>query len=174
MVFKLAYTMEFKMGLLKRFVQRLRSDGILMTVHLTLKFVTGINVINLYNAIIFREHKIATSCDISTRLPRSTRLPHPVGIVVGHGVEVGSNVLIRQNVTIGRREPESSAGYPNIADDVSIGAGSVILGEIDLDEGCVVGANSVVLEDVSANSTVVGAPAVEKESGTPTTVEKEV
>jgi len=149
------------MGLVKRFVQRLRSDGLLWTLHLTLKFLTGINVINLYNAILFREHKIAMSCDISTRLPRGTSLPHPVGIVVGHGTEVGSNVTIRQNVTIGRPEPEPSAGYPNIADDVSIGAGSVVLGDIDLGEGCVVGANSVVLDDVRPGSTVAGSPAKE-------------
>lgn len=149
------------MGLIERFTQRLRSDGLLMTLHLTLRFLTGINLINLYNAIRFREHKIATSCDISTPLPRSTSLPHPVGIVVGHGVEVGSSVRIRQNVTLGRREPDSAAGYPTIADDVSLGAGSVILGDIDLAEGCVVGANSVVLDDVSANSTVAGIPATE-------------
>jgi serine O-acetyltransferase len=133
-----------------------------MTLHLTLKFAIGINLINLYNAVLFREHKIATSCDLSAPLPRSTQLPHPVGIVVGHGVDIGSNVLIRQNVTLGRREPESDAGYPKVADDVSIGAGAVILGDIELGEGCVVGANSVVLDDVRANSTVAGAPATEK------------
>jgi len=150
------------MGLLKRFVRRLRSDGLLMTLHLTLKFTLGINLINLYNAVLFREHKIATSCDISIRLSRSTSLPHPVGIVVGHDVEMGRNVRIQQNVTIGRPEPDPDAGYPTIGDDVRIGAGSVILGDIDLGEGCVVGANSVVLEDVSTRATVVGAPATEQ------------
>jgi serine acetyltransferase len=150
------------MKLLKRFIQRLQSDGLLMTLHLTLKFVLGINLINLYNAVIFREHKIATSCDISTPLPRNTRLPHPVGIVVGHNVKLGTNVRIQQNVTIGRKHPETTAGYPNIGDDVRIGAGSVVLGNITLSEGCVIGANSVVLDDVNANSTVVGVPASEK------------
>lgn len=133
-----------------------------MTLHLTLRYITGINLINVYNAIRFREHKIITSCDIETLLPRSTCLPHPVGIVVGHGADVGSNVTIRQNVTLGRPIPDDSAGYPNVSDDVSIGAGSVILGDVELGEGCVVGANSVVLDDVSAHSTVVGAPAEKK------------
>lgn len=151
------------MGLLTRFITRLRSDGILLTVLVTVKYLIGINIVNLYNALRFRKHKILMSCDIETRLPRDTELPHPVGIVVGHGVEVGSNVLIRQNVTIGRSEPERSAGYPKIADNVSIGAGSVILGDIELGEGCVIGANSVVLDDVRANSTVAGAPAKEIE-----------
>jgi serine acetyltransferase len=150
------------MGLLQRFIRRLRSDGLFMTLHLTLKSAIGINLINLYNAVIFREHKIATSCDISIRLPRNTTLPHPVGIVIGHDVNIGQNVRIQQNITIGRREPDPAAGYPNIADDVRIGAGAVVLGDIDLAEGCVIGANSVVFEDVSAHSTVVGAPATEK------------
>lgn len=132
-----------------------------MTLHLTLKYTLGINLINVYNALIFREHKIATSCDISVRLPRSTTLPHPVGIVIGHGVEVGQDVRIQQNVTLGRREPDPDAGYPTIGDDVRISAGSVVLGDIQLGKGCVVGANSVVLDDVSPHATVVGAPAAE-------------
>lgn len=150
------------MELVRRFLIRLRSDGILMTIHLTIKFLTGLNFVNLYNAAVFREHTIATSCDISTCLPRDTELPHPIGIVIGHDVNIGSNVRIRQNVTIGRSKPDSDAGYPTIADDVSIGAGTVILGDIDLGEGCTTGANSVVVDDVPPYATVVGVPAEEK------------
>lgn len=150
------------MGLVERFLTRLRSDGILMTIHLTIKFLIGLNFINLYNAVVFREHTIATSCDISTCLPRDTELPHPVGIVIGHDVDIGSDVRIRQNVTIGRSEPDSDAGYPTIEDDVSIGAGTVILGNINLGEGCITGANSVVVDDVAPHATVVGVPAQEK------------
>ena len=149
------------MRILNRFIERTRSDGLLMALHLTVKTLTGINVINLYNAVIFREHKIFTSCDISILLPPSTTLPHPVGIVIGHEVEVGSNVRIQQNVTLGRRKPDPSEGYPTLADGVSIGAGAVVMGDINLDEECVVGANSVVVDDVAAGSTVVGAPANE-------------
>jgi len=149
------------MGLLGRFIQRLRADGILMTLHLTLKYTLGVNLINLYNAILFREHRIAMSCDISVRLPRSTKLPHPVGIVIGHDVDIGETVRIQQNVTLGRNEPDPDAGYPTVGDDVRISAGAVVLGDIELGDGCVVGANSVVLDDVSPHTTVVGAPATE-------------
>lgn len=149
------------MRLLKKLLRRLKHDGPLITLHVIFKFTLGINLINLYNAIIFREHKIATSCDICTPLPRSTQLPHPVGIVIGHDVNVGTNVRIQQNVTIGRREPKPSEGYPNIGDGVRIGAGSVVLGDINLARGCVVGANSVVLDNVSTDATVVGVPATE-------------
>jgi len=150
------------MGLVGRFLTRLRSDGILMSIHLTINFLVGVNFINLYNALVLREYTIATSCDISTCLPRNTELPHPVGIVIGHDVDVGSNVRVRQNVTIGRSEPDPDAGYPTIADNVSIGAGTVILGDVDLGEGCTTGANSVVVDDVPPQTTVVGVPAEEK------------
>lgn len=150
------------MGLVRRFLNRLESDGVLMTLHLTAKFLIGINVINMYNAIVFREYTIATSCDISTCLPRDTELPHPVGIVIGHDVEIGSNVLIRQNVTIGRSKPNPDAGYPVIANNASIGAGTVVIGDIDLGESCTTGANSVVIDDVAPHTTVVGVPAEEK------------
>lgn len=133
-----------------------------MAIYLTVKFLTGLNFINLYNAFVFREYTIATSCDISTCLPRSTELPHPVGVVIGHDVDIGSNVLIRQNVTVGRSEPDPDAGYPTISDNVSIGAGTVILGDVDLGEGCTTGANSVVVDDVAPHTTVVGVPAEEK------------
>jgi len=133
-----------------------------MSIHLTINFLIGVNFINLYNALVLREYTIATSCDISTCLPRNTELPHPVGIVIGHDVDVGSNVRVRQNVTIGRSEPDPDAGYPTIADNVSIGAGTVILGDVDLGEGCTTGANSVVVDDVPPQTTVVGVPAEEK------------
>jgi serine acetyltransferase len=150
------------MGLIGRFLTRIRSDGILIAINLTVKFLTGLNFINLYNAFVFREYTIATSCDISTCLPRSTELPHPVGVVIGYDVDIGSNVLIRQNVTVGRSEPDPDAGYPTISDNVSIGAGTVILGDVDLGEGCTTGANSVVVDDVAPHTTVVGVPAEEK------------
>lgn len=147
------------MGLLRRFFDRLRSDGLFLTLYVTIKYVTGINIVNVYNAFLFREFKIITSCDISTRLPRSTVLPHPVGIVIGHDVEIGRNVRIQQNVTLGRERPDDDVGYPSLANDVRIGAGAVVLGDIHVGEGSTVGANSVVVDDVQSKTTVVGAPA---------------
>lgn len=147
------------MGLVKRFLRRWQRDGLLVAIHLMVDFVFGINIINVYNAVVFREHKIITSCDIETKLPRSTTLPHPVGIVIGHDVDIGENVRIQQNVTLGRAKPEPEEGYPTIKEDVKIGAGAVVVGDVELAKGCVVGGNAVVVDDVGSNTTVVGAPA---------------
>lgn len=49
--------------------------------------------------------------------------------------------------------------HPTVGNDVMIGAGAVILGDIKIGDKAKVGANAVVLEDIPANSTAVGAPA---------------
>lgn len=149
------------MSLVSKFVNRIKSDGLTLTLHLTFRYLTGINLINLYNTLRFREHRISTSCDISVVLSPTTQLPHPIGIVIGHEAEVGLNVRIQQHVTLGRSVPEPSAGYPTIGDNVVIGTGATVLGDITVGEGATIGANSVVLDDVPPGATVAGAPAEE-------------
>jgi serine O-acetyltransferase len=151
--------MSEKFKLLQKFLRRLNSHGLIFSLVLVTNYIFGLNLINLVNAFIFRKHAIVTSCDISIILPRKTVLPHPVGIVIGYGVKMGENVRIQQNVTIGRLHPKENQGYPYISNNVRIGAGAVILGDIRVGEGSIIGANSVVLHDVKPETTVVGAPA---------------
>jgi len=92
-------------------------------------------------------------------LPESTNLVHPTGIVIGGNAELGENVQINQNVTLGERSGDNPGGKPVLEDDVTIYSGAVVLGNITLGEGCSVGANAVVLDDVEPGETVVGAPA---------------
>jgi len=70
---------------------------------------------------------------------------------------IGSNCYIGPNVIIGGRSGQHAV--PEIGDDVFIGAGARILGPVKIGKGATVGAASLVLEDVIAGSTVVGAPA---------------
>jgi len=89
-------------------------------------------------------------------------LPHPSGIVVGKNVIVGQGCTLMQNVTLGQKSfssEASRAGSPRIGRDVSIGAGSVILGEVQIGDSCIVGAMSLVLESFPPNSIIVGNPA---------------
>lgn len=87
------------------------------------------------------------------------RIDHPVGIVIGAGAKIGSGCTILQNTTIGTRYVNSSTynnEFPVIGDNVTIGAGAVILGGVKLGDGCTIGANSVILADVPERSTVFG------------------
>jgi serine O-acetyltransferase len=88
-------------------------------------------------------------------------LPHTHGTVLG-AASIGRNVTIFQQVTLGAREADF--GYdlslrPVIGDNVTISAGAKILGGITLGEGCVVGANAVVLANVPPAMLAVGVPA---------------
>jgi len=87
------------------------------------------------------------------------RIDHPVGIVIGAGVKMGSGCVLLQNVTIGTRYIDSAEyndEFPVIGNNVTIGAGAVILGGVHLGDNCTIGANSVILVDVPKGSTVVG------------------
>lgn len=88
-------------------------------------------------------------------------LHHPVGVVVGHGVVIGENCTVLQGTTLGERHVTGHGAhlYPIIGNGVAIGAGATVLGPVRLGDGCVIGANSVVLDDVPANSLAVGQPA---------------
>jgi serine O-acetyltransferase len=82
-------------------------------------------------------------------------LVHSTGVVINGSVRGGSNVTIEHQVTIGADRRQS----PIIGNDVFVGAGAKILGEISVGDGARVGANAVVVDDVPAHSTVVGIPA---------------
>ena len=87
-------------------------------------------------------------------------LDHATGIVIGETSVIGDNVSIMQSVTLGGTGKETKDRHPKIAAGVLIGAGSKILGNINVGEGAKVGAGSVVLDDVPAHSMVTGVPAV--------------
>jgi len=87
--------------------------------------------------------------------------PHPSGTVIG-AWRIGSNVTILQGVTLGAKRMDLGFDFrlrPEIGDNVTLGAGSKILGGIHIGDNVTVGANSVVVESVEADSTVVGIPA---------------
>src|SRR5690606_24091261 len=81
---------------------------------------------------------------------------HFGGIVV-HG-DFGANCSIGQGVTVGSKGAGRSDGYPVIGDNVYLGAGSMVIGSIRIGHGVVVGANTVVVQDVPDGCRVVSAP----------------
>ena len=95
---------------------------------------------------------------------RGVRFPHLFGIVVARPATIGNNVWIYQNVTIGARNNKEGDGktkenYPEIGDNTIIYAGAVIVGPVKIGKNCIIGANSVVINDVPDNCVVAGIPA---------------
>ena len=82
-------------------------------------------------------------------------IAHPVGTVI-YARRIGKNCTIIHNVTIGMR---NEYAFPDIGDNVFVGAGARILGGIRIGNNARIGANAVVLDDVPDGATVVGIPA---------------
>ena len=85
-------------------------------------------------------------------------IDHGIGVVIGETAIVGNNVTIYQGVTLGGVSLNPGKRHPTIEDDVTIGAGAKILGNITIGKESRIGANSVVVKDVPPYSTVVGIP----------------
>jgi serine O-acetyltransferase len=85
-------------------------------------------------------------------------IDHGSGVVIGETAEIGDRVTLFQGVTLGGTGFARGKRHPTVEDDVTIGSGAKLLGPITVGHGAKVGANTVVIEDVPSNSTVVGNP----------------
>lgn len=109
--------------------------------------------------VIMKLIRIVFACEIPywCNIGYNVILSHNgLGVVIHPGADIGNNVKILQNVTIGGR---NGKGAPCIEDNVIIGAGACILGDITIGSNSQIGANAVVLNDIPPNSVVVGIPA---------------
>jgi serine O-acetyltransferase len=80
------------------------------------------------------------------------------GVVIGETAEIGDDVTMYHGVTLGGTSWSPGKRHPTVQDGVLIGAGAKILGPITVGRGVRIGANSVVIEDVPPEMTVVGIP----------------
>jgi serine O-acetyltransferase len=85
-------------------------------------------------------------------------IDHGMGVVIGETAIVGDYALIYQGVTLGGTGKESGKRHPTLGENVVVGAGAKVLGNIQLGNNVRIGAGSVVLRDVPSNCTVVGIP----------------
>lgn len=85
-------------------------------------------------------------------------IDHGNGVVIGETAVIGDDCLLYQGVTLGGTGKEKGKRHPTIGNNVVIGGGAKILGNITIGDNSYVGANAVVINDVPANSTIVGVP----------------
>ena len=85
-------------------------------------------------------------------------IDHGMGVVIGETAVVGDGVLLYQGVTLGGTGVEQGKRHPTIGNNVVVGAGAKVLGNITIGDNSYIGSNAVVLKDVPPNSTVVGVP----------------
>lgn len=85
-------------------------------------------------------------------------IDHGTGVVIGETAEIGDNVMLYHGVTLGGTGKDIGKRHPTVGNNVTIGAQTTVLGPINIGDGVVIGAESVVRRDVEAHTTVVGSP----------------
>ncbi|MFH1778602.1 MAG: serine O-acetyltransferase EpsC [Candidatus Omnitrophota bacterium] len=85
-------------------------------------------------------------------------IDHGMGVVIGETSILGDNVTLFQGVTLGGTGRERGKRHPTLGNNVVVGAGAKVLGNITVGDNVVIGANAVVIKDVPLDSTVVGVP----------------
>ena len=92
------------------------------------------------------------------QLGRRLFIDHGMGVVIGETAEIGNDVTIYHGVTLGGVSLEKTKRHPTLEDDVVVGAGAKILGNITIGSHSRIGANAVVVKPVPPQSVVVGVP----------------
>jgi serine O-acetyltransferase len=94
----------------------------------------------------------------AARIGNDFFIDHGSGVVIGETAEIGDRVTLYQGVTLGGTGFARGKRHPTLEDDVTVGSGAKLLGPVTVGHGAKVGANTVVIENVPPNSTVVGNP----------------
>lgn len=113
--------------------------------------------------ILYKFIQIVTGIELpcEVELGRNFIIDHFGGIVISGYAKFGDNCRIRNGVVVGLKNVEEVAA-PLIGNNVDIGAGAKILGNITIGNNVMIGANAVVISDIPDNSIAVGVPAIIK------------
>lgn len=88
-------------------------------------------------------------------------IDHGMGIVIGETTIIGNNVTLFHQVTLGGFGNPNGANrkrHPTIRDNVIIGAGAKVIGNITIQQNSKIAPNSVVAQDIPANATFAPLP----------------
>ena len=104
--------------------------------------------------------RMLTQIDIhpGATIGRRFFIDHGCGVVIGETAEIGDGVTLYHGVTLGGTSWNPGKRHPTLGDGVVVGAGAKILGPVTIGRNARIAANSVVIEDVTAEMTVVGIP----------------
>ncbi len=114
----------------------------------------------LFARLISQVGRSLTGVEIhpGARIGSGVFIDHGMGVVIGETAEIGNRCLLYQGVTLGGTGKDHGKRHPTLGENVVIGAGAKVLGAIKVGSNTRIGAGSVVVSDVAADSTVVGIP----------------
>ncbi len=115
----------------------------------------------IISSFIYRHYtyKLGIYIPTSAKIGGGLFIAHYGGIVVSKDSVIGKNCNISQGVSLIQKNAGVKKGTPIVGDNVYIGPGAKLLGGVVIGNDVVIGANSVVVEDVEDNAVVIGIPA---------------
>ncbi len=120
------------------------------------------NIFKFFAVLFSQIVRLLTQIEIhpGAKIGKGLFIDHGNGIVIGETTVIGNHCMIFHNVTIGGTGNHTGKRHPSIGNNVCVGTGSTLLGPIKVADNVKIGAQSmIVMQDVPANTTVVGAPA---------------
>ncbi len=116
--------------------------------------------LKLLARIVSQCSKIFTGIEIppAAKIYPGVFIDHGSGVVIGETTVVGDNCVLYQGVTLGGTGNETGKRHPTLGNNVTVGTGAKVLGNIRIGNNVKIGGNSVVVKDVPDNCTVVGVP----------------
>ena len=114
----------------------------------------------LFPRVLSQLNRSLTGIEIhpGAQIGKGVFIDHGMGVVIGETTEIGNHCLLYQGVTLGGTGKNHGKRHPTLSENVVVGAGAKVLGAITVGANTRIGAGSVVVRNVEANSTVVGVP----------------
>lgn len=92
----------------------------------------------------------------AAQIGRRVVIDHGMGVVIGETAVIGDDVLIYHGVTLGGKINDTVKRHPTIGNNVMLGAGAKIIGDIEIGKGAQIGANAVVTKSIPSGAVIVG------------------
>lgn len=120
---------------------------------------------SLLYKILYKITQIMTGIELpcEAKIGSNFRIDHFGGIIISGFASFGNDCIVRNGVTVGLKNINEVIA-PQFGNNVDIGSGAKILGNINIGDNVKIGANAVVLTDVPSNCIAVGVPAIIKQS----------
>lgn len=106
----------------------------------------------------FTRHFTGVEIHPGAEIGRRVFIDHGMGVVIGETAVVGDGCTLYQGCTLGGTGKETGKRHPTLDEDVIVGCGAKVLGNITVGKGSKIGGGSVVVDDVPPDCTVVGVP----------------
>jgi serine O-acetyltransferase len=114
--------------------------------------------LKLIGELIMHITKIFTHIDIhpAAKIGKRLFIDHGLGVVIGASSIIGDDCTIYQGSTLGGRGENRGKRHPTLGNNVLVGAGAKVLGNIVIGDNAKIGSNAVVLHDIEPGKTIVG------------------